>query len=136
MRENLGHEILINGNHFRDYAGFVEEFNRAYLAVYDGPPWDGKDFNDLDDFLESPGERLSIRWMNSEKSRADLGHEAMRAFWLQSLERCRMELPQARFMHEQLLERIDQANAGHGSTLFDWLVDQLRDYEHVDLRLE
>ena len=48
----MQHEMIIDGGRFCDYEGFVGEFNRAYLAVFGGPPWDGEDFNDLDDFLD------------------------------------------------------------------------------------
>jgi hypothetical protein len=133
---HLAHEVVIDGGCFNDYVGFVEEFNRAYLSVFGGRPWDGDDFNDFDDFLESPNGRLTIRWVQSASSRAALGQEAMRAFWLRSLERCEAELPQAGFIHQQLRERIDEGALGHGNTLFDWLVGQLRDNEHVDLVLE
>ena len=132
----MQHEIVIDGGRFCDYEGFVGEFNRAYLAVFGGPPWDGEDFNDFDDFLETPGERLTIRWMNSQKSMSDLGHEEMARFWSRWLARCRTEFPRLISMHQDYEEKIDRATAGRGETLFDWLVVQLCYDEHVELKLE
>lgn len=132
----MPHELEIDGDRFRDYDGFVAEFNRAYLAVFGGRPWDGADFNDLDTFLEAPGERLTIRWRDSARSRSDLGHDAMARFWSRSLASCRTEFPHQAAIHRDYQEKIDDAAAGRGPTLFDWLVEQLDHEEYVELILE
>ena len=145
----MKHELLIDGGRFCDYDGFVEEFNRADLAAFGGPPWDGVSFIDFDDFLkaaaEAAGGRVTIRWINSRKSMSDLGHEEMAKLW----SRKRAQVPAWAFSpaSTELLsrgyqERIDQATAGQGRTLFEWLVWQIRECvddngdELVDLKLE
>jgi hypothetical protein len=130
-------ELIIDGNHIRDYDSFVREFNRAYLAVFGGVPWDGVPWDgeiaDLHELLgtdgEAVGERLSIRWVNSQKSRSELGHEQMAEYWLRSL----ASIPEAAFSPSsyQLVygwkqERLNQARAGEGRTLFEYLVWQIR----------
>lgn len=131
----MPHELLIDGNRFRDYDGFVAEFNRAYVTVFGGPPWNGDDLNDLDDFLAAPAEGLSVRWVNSRTSAAELGHAAMAAYWSRALEGCRAELPHVPSLHSGYEEKIVEATAGRGPTLFDWLVTQLT-AENVGLTLD
>jgi hypothetical protein len=140
----MQHELVVDGTRFSDYDGFVREFNRAYLAVFGGPPWDGE-ISDLHDLLESAregaGECLTIRWINSKKSSADLGHEEMAEFCLQYI----ASIPEGvfspasyRLVHGWNQESLDQARAGQGRTLFEWLVWQMTgdDDEPVDLELE
>lgn len=128
-------ELVIDGGRFRDYDGFVAELNRAYVAAFGGTPWNGEDFNDLDDFLNAPAERLSIRWTECRKSAAELGYDAMAACWSQSLSRCRAAFPDVPSLHQDYQAKLDDAVAGRGPTLFDWLVIQLSP-ENVDLTLE
>ena len=47
--EEMQKELVIDGARFCDYEGFVEEFNRAYVSVYGGLPWDGDDIVDFHD---------------------------------------------------------------------------------------
>jgi hypothetical protein len=143
-------EMMIDGARFCDYAGFVEEFNRAYaLAVGASTSdwnasWDG-DITDLHELLEATievrGKPLTIHWTNSQKSIFDLGHREMAEFWRQSIE----SIPAAVFspasyqlVHGWNQERLDQAETGQGRTLFEYLVWQIRgDGEDlVELKLE
>jgi hypothetical protein len=128
--------VVIDGSRFADYLGFVTEFNRSYLAVFAGPPWDGDDFNDLDELLEVPPERYVIRWINSAKSRTDLGYQAMVDFKRRRLEACQAAFPSVGFMQDEYRDQIAAASAHQGPTLFDYLVDQLEYEEHCDLILE
>ena len=135
----MQHELLIDGSRFCDYQGFVAEFNRAYLAVFGGSPWDGDDLNDFDDFVEAAGQRLTIRWINSQKSISDLGHAEMADYWskaMASIPGWALAAASHQHMVRRHQEMIDQAAAGQGRTLFEWLVFQIRSNEHVDLKLE
>jgi hypothetical protein len=138
-------ELVIDGDRFSDYDGFVEEFNRTYLAAFGGAPWDGVSFIDFDDFLKAAGDRVTIRWINSQKSMSDLGHEEMARLWSRKL----AHIPAWAFSpaSNELLsrgyqEKIDQAAAGQGTTLYEWLVWQIRECvddqgsEMIDLELE
>lgn len=126
------HEIVIDGTRFHDYVGFVEEFNRGALGLFGEPAWDGEDWDAFDDMVESLGSRLTIRWTHSEKSRSDLGYR-------QRAERLQNTVDEARsigvYVLPELLEGIDDANAGRGWTEFDWLIDLLS-HENVDFELE
>ena len=142
-------EFIIDGRRIRDYDGFVHEFNRGYAAAFgserwDGLPWDGE-ISDLHELLEAAeeaadlatGERLSIRWLNSRESRSVMGHEHMVQFWTRSLER----IPESAFSPAsyQLVcgwqqERLRQARAGEGRTLFEYLVWQIRGDDDEDVR--
>jgi hypothetical protein len=143
-------ELLIDGSRFCDYEGFVEEFNRAYMAAFGASPpdanapWDGE-ISDLHDLIETTGEgggeRLTIRWIHSRKSASELGHGEMAEFWRRSVAR----IPAAVFSPDayQLVygwnqERLDQAEAGRGRTLFEYLVWQMSGDgdDLVDLKLE
>ncbi len=42
----MRHTIVIDGDRFSDYDGFVDELNRGLLALIGGPPWDGDSFLD------------------------------------------------------------------------------------------
>lgn len=145
-------ELIIDGSQFSDYEGFVEEFNRAYLPMFGEPPWDGASFLELDEYLEAAqganGERVSLRWINSQKSRSDLGHEEMAKFWLRTIAKIpRWSFSPAgnEFIRRGYEELLGQARAGQGRTLFEWIVWQISGddsddgerYETiVDLKLE
>jgi hypothetical protein len=147
----MSNELLIDGERFRDYAGFVAELNRAYSAAFGDPPWDGEcfdDFCDLDDFffdlfdsfdekLAGSGKRLTVRWVNSERSKAELGHREMVEYWSRSLAGIPDGVTPAcrQLITERYQALLDEAAVGRGRTLFEWLVFQIGD-GLVDLSLE
>jgi hypothetical protein len=128
-------DLIIDGTQFSDYAGFVRELNRAMALCFPNGLWDGQDFNDLDNLLESP-ERYSIRWLNSATSRDVLGHDLMEVFWSDALIRCRESFPAMTTLHKEYEDKVELAAAGVGRTLFDYLVEQLTYPEYCDLILE
>ena len=125
-------ELVIDGGKIDDYDGFVREFNHAYLDVFDGPPWDGEisDLHELLDAVEEvDGERLIVRWLNSQRSRYVLGHEQMAEFWSRSLAKIPKDVfsPDGfQLVHGWRTESLEQAKAGLGRTLFEYLVWQIR----------
>ena len=141
----MRNELVIDGSHIRDYDDFMREYNRAYRAVFGGLPWNGE-ISDLHEFLEAvregAGERLTIRWTNSQRSSADLGHEQMAEFWLRSL----ASIPESAFspggyqlVYGWKQESLDQARAGEGRTLFEYLGWQIRGEdgdELIELQLD
>ena len=140
----MQHELIIDGNRFSDYDGFVEELNRAYLTAVGGIPWNGE-IDDLHEILETTrdreGEPLTIRWINSRKSASVLGHNEMAEFWRRSM----ANIPAAVYSPDgyQLVlgwyqERLDQAMARQGRTLFEYLVWQVggEGDDLVNLKLE
>jgi hypothetical protein len=146
----MQHELVIDGSRFRDYDGFVEEFNRAYVAAFGGRSWNGEYILDFCDLLEAAQdateERLAIRWTHSAKSISELGYAEMAKYWsrkLALLARCEFSPSGYEAICRGYLDRLDQAKVGQGRTLFEFLVWQLRgdgddpgDGDYVDLTLE
>ncbi len=115
--------IVIDGKTFSTLGGF-------YACVSDklGTPT-GKSVRTLDalnDILRGgfgkteAGESLHIRWLNSEKSRRDLGYEATAAYYEKLLERAH---PSNR---AQLEQKLSEAREGKGATLFDIVTALIR----------
>jgi hypothetical protein len=139
----MGHDLIINGDQFSDYEGFVDAFNGAYLPGVGEPAWKGE-ISDLHEILEAAwdatGEPLTIRWIHSRKSMSDLGHEEMAGFWLRHLKSIPEEVfspASYQLIRGRNQEMLYQARAGKGRTLFDYLVWQIRgEDELVVLKLE
>ena len=129
----MQHELVIDGSRFHNYEGFVEEFNRVYAAAFGGPSWDGEYILEFHEFVEAAQDateaRLEIRWIHSEKSISELGYEEMAKYWsrkLTLLARCEFSPSGYEAICRPYLERLEQARAGQGRTLFEFLVWQLR----------
>jgi hypothetical protein len=118
----------IDGANFSDFAGFIAEFNRGFVSHVDGD-WNGN-LDAFNDYLSWPDDRCTIRWLNADKSQADLGHCAMADWLVENLTRCH---PSNRAGVQQ---RLDDAIAGSGQTLFDWLLEIIRENsDFIELQL-
>ncbi|PHS11627.1 MAG: barnase inhibitor [Blastopirellula sp.] len=119
----------IDGASFNDFAGFIDEFNRGYVAHVDGD-WKGN-LDAFNDYLCWHEERYFLRWRNSNKSQSDLGYAAM-ANWLKNnITQCH---PSNRLSVEK---RLKAAQEHQGPTLFDWLVEIIQEnQEWVELILD
>ncbi|WP_203976811.1 barstar family protein [Planotetraspora silvatica] len=113
--------LVIDGADFSDFDGFAREFSRL-LCNY---TWRGNldAFNDiLRGGFGTPENGWVLRWLNSDSSRAALGYEAT-ALWLEVvLLTCH---PSNRSNFEA---RISSARRSEGPTLFDDLVEIIRDH--------
>jgi hypothetical protein len=96
--------LVIDGAHFSDFDGFIREFSRL-LCNY-----------------ETPENGWVLRWLNSELSRTALGYEATTRRVERLLLACH---PSNRSTIEA---RISCARSGQGPTLFDEIVDIIRDH--------
>ena len=116
-------EVVIDGETFSTLGGF-------YACVSDklGSP-NGRPVRSLDAFNDilrggfgkiKTGESLHIRWLNSEKSRKDLGYDATAAYYEKLLDRAH---PSNR---ARLEEKLSDAREGKGATLFDILTALIR----------
>jgi hypothetical protein len=76
------------------------------------------------------GGEYALVWRNSDKSRIDLGHQAMAAWLEENSRRCHV------LNRPSVLQRLNRAQRKQGPTLFDWLVEIIHGNEHVELRLE
>lgn len=124
-----GPNFEIDGERFDDFAGFIVEFNRGFVSQVGGN-WKGN-LDAFNDYLSWGDDRSTIRWLSSEKSRMDLGHDAMVEWLSGNLLRCH---PTNR---SSVQARLKNAENGLGPTLFEWLVEIIRENtEYVDLSLE
>ncbi len=113
--------LVIDGAHFSDFDGFTREFSRL-LVNY---TWRGNldAFNDLlRGGFGTPERGWVLRWLNSELSRSALGYDAT----IQRLERILLTChPSQRLNIEG---RIRRARRGQGPTLFDEVVEIIREH--------
>ncbi len=113
--------LVVDGAAFPDLAGFAREFTK----LLDDYTWTGNldAFNDiLRGGFGTPDLGWTFRWLNAERSRSALGHEAM-AEWLERILRtCH---PGNR---EDVAARLAGARRGEGQTLFDLIVEIIRDH--------
>jgi RNAse (barnase) inhibitor barstar len=113
--------LVIDGARFNDFDGFAREFSEL-LVNY---TWRGNldAFNDLlRGGFGTPENGWVLRWLNSELSRSALGYEAA----IQRLERL---LPTCHPSQRLTVEgRIRLARRGQGPTLFDEIVEIIREH--------
>ena len=121
--------LEIDSRNFDDFAGFIQEFNRGFVSHLGGT-WNGN-LDAFHDFLSWPEDRCVLRWLNSAKSRDELGHAAM-ADWLdENLKRCHSS------NRNSVQKRLDDAKTRSGPTLFDWLVEIIEENkDYVELQLD
>ena len=113
--------LIIDGALFSDFEGFTREFSR----LLDDHAWHGNldAFNDiLRGGFGTPENGWVLRWLNSEASRSALGHEATARRLEQLLLTCH---PSNRPSVEA---EIRSARNGQGPTLFDEIVEIIRDH--------
>ncbi|WP_432844757.1 barnase inhibitor [Amycolatopsis sp. CA-161197] len=113
--------LVIDGSRFSDFAGFTREFS----GLLDGYRWRGSldAFNDvLRGGFGTPDGGWVLRWLDSRTSRAALGHEATILRLTELLRTCH---PSNR---PSIEARIAAARRGAGPTLFDEIVDIIRNH--------
>lgn len=113
--------LVIDGESFADFEGFAREFSKL-LSHH---TWHGNldAFNDiLRGGFGTPGNGWVLRWRNSARSRAALGYEATARRLEQVLSTCH---PSNRSLIEA---QISRARQGAGPTLFDEIVEIIRDH--------
>ena len=120
---------VIDGDNFTDFDSFTKEFTRVLCSQF-GANWRGH-LDAFNDFLYWPERPYVLVWKSVERSRAALGHGEMVKWLEERIKNCHPTgVP-----HFQ--ERLDAARAGQGPTMFDFLVEIIRDNEEfVELRLE
>ncbi|GLY51690.1 hypothetical protein [Lentzea sp. NBRC 102530] len=113
--------LVVDGALFSDFDGFAREFTKL-LCHYE---WTGNldAFNDiLRGGFGTPELGWVFRWVNAEKSRTALGHRATAKRLEGILKTCH---PTNRASVEA---RIEAARRGEGPTLFDDIVEIIRDH--------
>ncbi|NGY62552.1 barnase inhibitor [Lentzea sp. NEAU-D13] len=113
--------LVIDGARIADFEGFAREFSRL-LCHY---TWRGNldAFNDiLRGGFGTPENGWILRWLNSESSRSALGHGAT-TLWLE-----RILLTCHPSNRAGIEARMSMARRGEGPTLFDEIVDIIRNH--------
>ena len=110
--------FVIDGDDFDDLAGFFHVASDALMNVgWEMGNLDG--FNDIlrGGFLKTPDGGYTLVWRNAARSSRMLGHSATAAWLRVALERAHSS------NHDSMRIRLEQAERGEGSTLFEILVD-------------
>jgi RNAse (barnase) inhibitor barstar len=120
MSEKTIYEI--DGREFSTLEGFYDAISRA---VVPGESW-GRNLDAFNDMLRggfgTPDEGFLLRWAHSALSRQRLGHpETVRQLELR-LSHCH------RSARASVAEDLQKARSGIGPTVFDWLVEIIRDH--------
>lgn len=122
---------VINGQNFTTLDEFYEEIGRVLIPGQQL----GRNLDAFNDILSWPsldtGEPYLLTWKNAALSEQRLGHAAMASKLEQMLRTCHpSNVPSTK-------ERLQAAREGEGPTLFDWLVEIIRENkQYVNLRLE
>lgn len=114
--------IEINGLRFNDLAGFAEEFSTQALA---GHQWHGNldAFNDiLRGGFGTPEGGFTLRWLNSTLSTERLGYQET-VSWLEGIRKTAHPSN-----WPSIDSRLEGARRGEGQTMFDMLVEIIRDH--------
>jgi Barstar (barnase inhibitor) len=113
--------LVIDGARFSDFDGFTREFSRLLVSY----TWRGNldAFNDLlRGGFGTPQNGWVLRWLNSELSRSALGYEA-------TIQRLEVLLLTCHPSQRSKIEgRIRRARRGQGPTLFDEIVQIIREH--------
>ncbi len=127
-------KVTIEGGAIRDIASFYDEINRVFMA---GESWTlGHSLDALNDLFHGGygaamgAERLVLVWRHIEASRAALGRETTRDFYLRKLERPDI------FNVERIRRDLDALEAGTGPTFFDIVMEIIADHSKIELVAE
>ena len=127
-------ELEINGDNFQDIEGFYEELNHllmkdenwkleASLDAFNDLLYGG--FGAIKDYDE-----LEIIWLNSEKSKEDLGFETTKSYYRHKLEH--PEIYSSKFAQEKL----EELESGKGQTYFEILLEIISEHPKIELSLK
>jgi hypothetical protein len=129
----------IDGTRFSTLEEFLAEFSRVVIPKSHPLSHSLDAFNDvLRGGFGTPDEGFTIRWKNHDVSKRRLGYpETVRQLELR-LTRCHPTNRPA------VSRDLEEARAGHGPTVFDWITEIIRDHgpggleaqDKVDLLLD
>lgn len=124
-------EIIITGKNIVDIASFYREVNSVFMA---NENWEiGESLDALNDLLYggfgimNSGGGFEIIWNDIELSKAALGYEATRLYYLDKLK------PGSPYNKPHFTKKLDELDLGAGKTYFDIIMEILS--EHPDIKL-
>ncbi len=126
--------IVIDSSTFNDLEGFYTEIDRLLTKNLSWKT--GHNFNALNDLLRGGfgvyeyEEPVIIIWKNTIKSKVDLGYKATIKHYENILFNCH---PTNRDSIKQFLESAKQHQ---GDTLFDIIVEIIKEHDHIEFKME
>lgn len=114
--------LILDGSEFRDLNGFFDDVSRSLIP---GAAW-GRGLDSFNDILRggfgTPEGGFVLRWLHSDKSRADLGYAETVRYIENKLRRCHpSNVPFVR-------AELESAARREGPTLFDTIVSIIREH--------
>ena len=126
-------KIIIDGDTFCNLAEFYEEVKRKFTSDIDFEI--GKNLDAFDDILYGGfgvydyGEKIIIIWEGSQKSKINFSYEATVKYLKEMLAGCH---PTNR---TSVRERLALAEMQIGETLFDIIIEIIREHSHINFIL-
>lgn len=124
----------INGSKFHDLGGFYDEVERTLCPQFKGF---GRNLNAFDDVLSGGfltyeyGERIRITWVNSAKSKKDLGvRSSIKA--LEEFRRSQQPFISRNQKYKYYLKKLFSLLVTRHPTLYDDAVRIIRNHKHID----
>ena len=114
-------KFILDGDNFQT----LEEFYDEISSIFSLPLWWGRNLDAFNDVLRSdfmPKQGYIIIWKNSQLSKQFLGYEETVRELLKRLEKSHPD--NVSYIQKQ----IDEAKQQIGLTVFDWLVEIIRDH--------
>lgn len=124
-------EIIFDGNKFADLESFYNEIDNVLTKNLD---WQtGHNLNAFNDILRGGfgvheyEEPIKIIWTNSLKSKNDLGFDATIKYLVNNLSTCHPT------NIEYVKTDLEEAKLHKGKTLFEIIVDIIKEHKHIEL---
>ena len=114
-------KFILDGNNFKT----LEEFYDKITEILSLPSWWGRNLDALNDVLRSdfmPEQGYLIIWKNSHLSKQFLGYEETVKQLFKKLENCHPDNVSS------IQRQMEEAKRQEGPTIFDWLVEIIRDH--------
>jgi RNAse (barnase) inhibitor barstar len=123
--------IIITGKNIVDITSFYQEVNSVFMCGENWKIGESLDaFNDLlyggFGMINSDG-NFEIIWNDIELSKAALGYEATRLYYLDKLK------PESPYNKQYFQKKLDELDSGAGKTYFDIIMEIL--YDHPNIKL-
>lgn len=126
-------EFIIDGSMFSTLKGFYDEVERV-LCPNINFKW-GRNLDGFNDILCGGfrsfeyDEAIDLIWKHSEKSRDDLGYDETVRYFKKCLWRCYFS------NRPEIKNNMKMAKEGRGQTIFDMLIEIIKDHSHINLTL-
>lgn len=126
--------VQIEGGRFSNLKEFYDEVERCLTSGLD---WKiGRNLDAFDDILNGGfgmhnyGEKIELIWINSDRSKTKLGYNETVKYLQEKLGKCH---PTEKI---EVKEELELAKSGAGKTLFEIIVEIIKEHNHVELKMK